>query len=78
MQIEVVGLARTMGQMVKQSSFSSSDVVERHFAWHWAEEMVEWSSVSTVWERSWLGKQARDNKALMRIDMVLLLYFKLN
>ena len=50
--MEVVGLARTMGQIVKQSSFSSIDVVERHLAWHCAEEMVGWSRLSTDWESS--------------------------
>ena len=76
--MEVVGLARTMGQIVKQSSFSSIDVVDRHLAWHCAREIMGGSRVSTVWERSWLGKQVRDSKALMMIDMAMLLCFKLN
>ena len=47
LQIEVVGLARTMGQIFKQSFFSSIDVIDRHLAWHCAEEMVGWSRFST-------------------------------
>ena len=40
MQREVEGLAWTMGQTVRQSSWSVV-VRERHLAWHWAEEIVD-------------------------------------
>ena len=40
MQREVEGLAWTMEQTVRQSSWSVV-VRERHLAWHWAEEIVD-------------------------------------
>ena len=69
LQIEVVGLARTMGQMVRQSSLSVS-VRERHLAWHWAEEMAEWNRVSAEWD--WMGLvMQRIIRMVRRMDMVL-------
>ena len=69
LQIEVVGLARTMGQMVRQSSLSVS-ARERHLAWHWAEEMAEWNRVSAEWD--WMGLvMQRIIRMVRRMDMVL-------
>ena len=49
MQREVEGLAWTMGQTVRQSSWSVV-VRERHLAWHWAEEIVDPSRNSREWD----------------------------
>ena len=69
--MEVVGLAWTMGQMVRQSSWSEVVERERHLAWHWAEEMVEWSRVSTDWDcAGWVRRMA--DRRVMRINSVLL------
>ena len=69
LQIEVVGLARTMGQMVRQSSLSVP-VTERHLAWHCAEEMAELNRVSTEWDCMGLVMQ-RIIRMVRRMDMVL-------
>ena len=68
--MEVVGLAWTMGQMVRQSSWSEVVERERHLAWHWAEEIVEWSRVSTDWDWvGWVRKMA--DRRVIRINIVL-------
>ena len=63
MQREVEGLAWTMGQTVRQSSWS---VVgrERHLAWHWEEEIVEPSKNSR--ECDMIGLAMRMVRNLMR------------
>ena len=69
--MEVVGLAWTMGQMVRQSSWFEVVEKERHLAWHWAEEMVEWSRVSTDWD--WVGWVRRmADRMVVRMNIVLL------
>ena len=69
--MEVVGLAWTMGQMVRQSSWSEVVERERHLAWYWAEEIVEWSRVSTDWDwAGWVRMMA--GRMVMRINIVLL------
>jgi hypothetical protein len=60
-----------MGQMVRQSSWSEVVERERHLAGQWAEEMVEWSRVSTDWD--WAGWVRRIAvRMMMRMDIVLL------
>ena len=69
--MEVLGLAWTMGQMVRQSSLSEVLERERHLAWHWAEEIVEWIRVSTDWDWArWVRRM--DDRRVMRMDIVLL------
>ena len=68
--MEVVGLVWTMGQMVRQSSWSEVVERERHLARHWAEEIVEWRRVSTDWDWvGWVRKMA--DRRVMRINIVL-------
>ena len=64
-------MAWTMGQMVKQSSWSEVVESERHLAWHWAEVIVEWSRVSTDWD--WVGWVRRmADRMVMRMNIVLM------
>ena len=64
-------MAWTMGQMVRQSSWSEVVERERHLAWHWAEEIVESSKVSTDWD--WVGWVRRmANRMVMSMNIVLL------
>ena len=71
--MEVVGLAWTMGQMARQSSWSEVVVRERHLAWHLALVIVEWRRVSTDWD--WVGWVRRmADRRLIRINIVLLGY----
>jgi hypothetical protein len=69
--MEVVGLAWTMGQKVRQSSWSEVVGRERHLAWHWAEEIVECSRVSTDWDLAERLRRMAD-RIVMRINIVLL------
>ena len=64
-------MAWTMGQMVRQSSWSEVVERERHLAWHLAEEIVEWRRVSTDWD--WVGSVRRMAvRMVIRINIVLL------
>ena len=71
--MEVVGLAWTIGQMVRQSSWTEVVERKRHLAWHWAEEMVEWSRVSTDWD--WVGwvRRMADRMLIVREMNIVLL-----